>query len=197
MYRLIIDTALDYSYLGILKDRDIIFESYDKGSNNHSETLMPKLEKALKDLNLELKDMNELYIGIGPGSYTGVRIAVVIGKMLAVMNNTPLFEVSSLALLASSKLTESYPFIDSRRGNAYTTHFTIKDNNLVRLEDDKLVSISSYFTDEMKEKIINEGKPNPILIIDSNLFMKVEDINNLSPNYIQLVEAERIRLGLK
>ena len=59
MFRLVCDTALDYSYLAILKDNILLFESYEKGSNNHSETLLPTLDNALKDLNLELKNIDD------------------------------------------------------------------------------------------------------------------------------------------
>ena len=45
--------------------------------------------------------------------------------------------------------------------------------------------------------IIKESKPNPLVIINSDLIERVEDVNSLSPNYLQLVEAERIKMGLK
>ena len=197
MYRLVIDTALDYSYLAILDNGNILYESYDLGKNNHSETLLPKLESSLKDLKLSLKDMEEVYVGIGPGSYTGVRIAVVIGKMLAAMNNIKLYSFSSLALLVSSIKHESYAFVDCRRGNAYSAHFDYKDNKTIRLSIDSVVEVSSYFKNISEDLIIKESKPDPVNLINSNLCTLVSDTNALSPNYLQLVEAERIKMGLK
>lgn len=197
MYRLIIDTALDFSYLALLKDEQILEESYEKGSNNHSETLLPKLETTLKNHNINLKDIEEVYVGIGPGSYTGVRIAVVIGKMIAVMNKNKLYEFSSLASLATSALKECYAFVDCRRGNAYTAHFDYKNNEIVRLSADSMVEVNSYFNGINEDMIIKEGKPNPLLIIKSSVSKLVEDVNSLSPNYLQLVEAERKKLEEK
>lgn len=197
MYRLVLDTALDYSYLGILEDDNILYESYELGKNNHSETLMPKLESALKDNNIALKDIKEVYVGIGPGSYTGVRIAVVIGKMLTVMNNITLYTFSSLFSLVSNKTFECYAFVDSRRGNCYTAHFDYKDGKFIRLTEDSVEVIKDYFKDTDENIIIKESKPNPLVIINSDLIERVEDVNSLSPNYLQLVEAERIKMGLK
>jgi len=196
MFRLVVDTALEYSYLGILKDDIVIFESYEKGSNNHSETLLPKLENALKENNLSLKDIDEVYTGIGPGSYTGVRIAVVISKMIYAMNNIKLYVFSSLASLASSRVGESYVLVDCRRGNAFTAHFNV-NNDILRLSDDEVVVINDYFKDIDESLIIKEAKLDPVKLIHSKEVKLVEDGNSLSPNYLQMVEAERIKLGLK
>lgn len=195
MLRLFIDTALSHSYLAIVKDLTVLKESYTLGSNNHSETLFPELESMLNELGVTLKDIEEIYVGIGPGSYTGVRIGVVIAKMLGVMNNSKVYKVSSLAFLASSKEGISYPFVDCRRGNAFSSKFECLDK-VNRLEEDKVIKIDEYFNDSNKEFIITEGKPNPIKLIDSKEATIVDDINNLSPNYLLLVEAERIKKGL-
>ena len=196
MFRLILDTALEYSYLALLKDNQILNEAYDKGSNNHSETLMPKLELVLKENDITLRDINEVYVGIGPGSYTGVRIAVVIAKMIAAMNNIKLYKFSSLLSIASSVNGKSYPMVDCRRGNAYTASFDYKDGSLVRLEEDKIVKILDYTSKIDNSYILTSGKPNPLTLINSPDTKLVEDVNALSPNYLQLVEAERIKKGL-
>jgi len=196
MFRLVIDTALDYSYLALIKDFEILSESYDKGSNNHSETLMPKLENTLKENKISLKDVEEVYVGIGPGSYTGVRIAVVIGKMIAAMNNIKLYSFSSLAGLASSVNKESYAFVDCRRGNAYAAHFKYENEKLIRISEDDVVVIQDYFSNVDEDMIVKEGKINPFIII-RDCSSLVEDVNSLSPNYLQLVEAERKKLEEK
>ena len=196
MIRMIVDTATSYYYLSILKDDEILDEAYEYGQGNHSETLMPRLEKMLKDNNITLKDIDEVYTGIGPGSYTGERISVVIAKMIWALNNTKIYKFSTLALIASSKNGESYPYIDARRGNAYIAHF---DNDFNRLMDDEVVCVSEFFANKEKDKelIIESGKPNPIKLIHSNEVSLVEDTDKLTPNYIQLVEAERKRRGLE
>ena len=194
MYRLIMDTATNYSYLALIKERKVIDYIYEAGASNHSETLMPRLEAMLKKNNIVLKDVEEVYTGIGPGSYTGVRIAVVIAKMIGAMNNIKVYEFSTLSLIASSVDTESYPLIDARRGNAYLSHF---DKDLNRLMDDEVVNVNEFFNGKNKELIVESGLPNPIKLINSKEVKLVEDIDKLSPNYIQLVEAERIRRGLQ
>ena len=199
MLKLVLDTATDHYYLALVKDNQVLAEAYEYGAGNQSETMMPGLEKILKENNLTLKDVNEVYVGIGPGSYTGVRIAVVIAKMLGIMNNISVYQFSTLALIASSVSHESYPMIDARRGNAYLSHFTLSDNKLVRLEDDQVVSISDYFkgNEDEEKKMVSEGKPDVVKLLSSGEAKLVKDINALTPNYLQMVEAERKRRGLE
>lgn len=195
MYKLVMDTASDYYYLAILNDFNILSERYEKGFSNHSETLMPNLEGMLLNNNISLKDIKEVYVGIGPGSYTGERIAVVIAKMLAEMNEIQLYKFSTLALIASSKTGEVYPYIDARRGNAYIAHFDNHDN-LKRLMDDQVQNIDEFFIDKDKSLLLSSATPNIIALLKSDEIVKVDDPSNLTPNYIQLVEAERKRRGL-
>lgn len=193
MIKMIIDTATEYYYLALLDDETIIDEAYEKGNSNHSETLMPRLEIMLKDHNLVLKDIKEVYTGIGPGSYTGLRIAVVIAKMIGSLNKIDVYEFSTLALIASSVNLDSYPLIDARRGNAYISHF---DKNLNRLMNDEVLSVDEFFKDKDRSLIVTNGKPNPIKLLRSKEPHLAKDIDKLTPNYIQLVEAERKRRGL-
>lgn len=193
MIKMIIDTATEYYYLALLDDEIIIDEAYEKGNSNHSETLMPRLEIMLKDHNLVLKDIKEVYTGIGPGSYTGLRIAAVIAKMIGSLNKIDVYEFSTLALIASSVNHESYPLIDARRGNAYISHF---DKNLNRLMNDEVLSVDEFFKDKDRSLIVTNGKPNPIKLLRSKEPRLVKDVDKLTPNYIQLVEAERKRRGL-
>lgn len=199
MIKLVLDSSTDYYYIALLNDMDIIKERYEYSKQSSSESLMVDLENILKDSNLTLKEVEEIYVGIGPGSYTGIRVAVTIAKMLWALSNARLYSFSTLSLIASSKELESYPLIDARRGNAYISHFTIKDGILTKLEDDKVVSIDEYFKDKEEDRnlIVENGMPNIKLLLNSSLLTEVKDGDALTPNYLQLVEAERKRRGLE
>ncbi|MCB9498381.1 MAG: tRNA (adenosine(37)-N6)-threonylcarbamoyltransferase complex dimerization subunit type 1 TsaB [Bacillales bacterium] len=198
MYKLIMDTASDFYYLGIVKDSEVLKEEYALGASNHSETMMPSLSKMLDSLNLKLKDMEEIYTGIGPGSYTGERIAVVIAKMIAIMNKAKLYSFSTLSLIASAKDGEVYSLIDARRGNAYMAHFINTKDSIKRLSEDEVINTEEYFIskEDKKSLIVTSTKPDVIKLLNSDEVKIVSDPSSLSPNYIQLVEAERKRRGL-
>ncbi|MBU1144423.1 MAG: tRNA (adenosine(37)-N6)-threonylcarbamoyltransferase complex dimerization subunit type 1 TsaB [Firmicutes bacterium] len=191
--KLVIDTATNYVYLSLLINNIEVDYKYQEGINNHSVTIIPLLNEVLQRANLTLRDLDEIIVGIGPGSYTGVRIGVSVAKMIGYLNRIPLFTVSSLALMASSS-DEKYvlPFIDARRENAFMGLYKQTSEGIICIKNEALENVESY-TNGIEEpfEIIKEGKPQIEKIIKSNLLNLVEDVHSLVPNYMQITEAER------
>ena len=64
-----------------------------------SEFMIPVIDKALKECNITLKEINQVVLGIGPGSYTGVRIPLTIAKVLNASEGIEVVCLSSLQIL--------------------------------------------------------------------------------------------------
>ena len=71
MKRLILDTSTDYFFISFVEENKILSERYEYAKGNQSEIIMVNLENMLKETSLSLSDFSEVYVGIGPGSYTG------------------------------------------------------------------------------------------------------------------------------
>ena len=192
--RLVIDSATKYLYVALFDGYDCLDKYYAEGVNNHSVNLMPEIEKQLTKNGVSVKDLDEIYIGIGPGSYTGLRVGVVIAKMFGWNNNIPVFTVSSLALMASSFNGEGLVLaeIDARRGNSFLGLYDICEGFLTIQDDEQLTNLEEYKLSIGKEfTAVSFGEPNMEMIIKSNIFSPVEDIHGLNPNYLRITEAER------
>lgn len=192
---LLIDTATKYIYLSLVIDQVEKQFVYQEGINNHSVTIIPMLSDILEKENITLQDLDEVIIGVGPGSYTGVRIGVTVAKMIGYLNHIKVSTISSLAIIASASTKEYIlPYIDARRGNAFMALFQIQDGVLQRLEEDCLDNIQTYQNKHNIEvDFIAEGKPEISLLLGSSLLTEVVNIHELKPNYLQITEAERNR----
>lgn len=192
--RLVIDSATKYLYVALYDDFECVSSYYEAGKNDHSVKLMPEIERTLVENNLKVKDLDEIYIGIGPGSYTGLRVGVVIAKMFGWNNNIPVFTVSSLAMMASS-INENglvLPEIDARRGNSFLGLYDIEEGYITLQEEEQLTNLEEY-KDSIKGdfKVVSSGKPDLEKIIKSKMFNRIQDIHGLNPNYLRITEAER------
>ncbi|MDP3130596.1 MAG: tRNA (adenosine(37)-N6)-threonylcarbamoyltransferase complex dimerization subunit type 1 TsaB [Bacillota bacterium] len=117
---LFVDTATKSVLLALVTDGVVTDLVCQEGQNNHSVTILPLLDDLLKRQSVTLRDLTGIVVGIGPGSYTGVRIGVSIVKMIGYLNAIPVSTVSSLALLASGASDGIVvPFIDARRESAF------------------------------------------------------------------------------
>lgn len=192
--RLVIDSATKYLYVALLEDYKVLGVYYKAGKNDHSVHLMPEIEKLLKENTCKVSDLDEIYVGIGPGSYTGLRVGVVIAKMFGWNNNIPVFTVSSLAMIASSCNSEGLVLaeVDARRGNSFLGLYDISEGYLTLQEEEQLTNLEEY-KNALKGTytVLSEGMPDMEMIIKSKMFNHVEDIHGLNPNYLRVTEAER------
>ena len=192
--RLVIDSATKYLYIALYEDLECLGKYYQSGKNDHSTKLMVEVERIFKTSNLKIADLDEIIIGIGPGSYTGLRIGVVIAKMFGWNNDIPVKTISSLALIASSNDSNNLIVseIDARRGNSFIGVYRNEGKGLVLAKKEILTNLEK-FTDDLKEsyELVSNGEPNIEKILNSNLLIEVKDIHSLNPNYLRITEAER------
>jgi tRNA threonylcarbamoyladenosine biosynthesis protein TsaB len=99
MVSVLIDCSNVNLAVGLAKDHVIIAKSEHEAWQQQSELLVAELDKLLKKTHLTRADLNEVVVSKGPGSYTGVRIALSVAKVLSFALNAPLFLASSLEMM--------------------------------------------------------------------------------------------------
>lgn len=192
--RLVIDSATKFLYIGLFENAELLGKFYEAGHNDHSVKLMSEIENLFMRYKLRISDIDEIIIGVGPGSYTGLRIGVVVAKMFGWNNSIPVKTVSSLALIASSSDSSKLllPEIDARRGNSFLGLYQNSSKGLSLVEKEQLTNLEEYKESLQKEyEVISFGEPNIGKLLNSDLLCLVKDIHGLNPNYLRITEAER------
>lgn len=188
MYKLFLDTCYKNLNIIILKD-DTVLDYYSEECNKkQSEYLFTKLDELFKKNSVSKKDLGEVYITIGPGSYTGVRIALTLAKVLCSIKNIPLYIISSLKLYAGGN-PNTLVLMDARASRAY---IGIYDNNKEILKDQikylKDIDPKGYNIVLDGELINKEHKDVDIVSAFNNTkkeFIKVDDPDTLVPIYLK------------
>ena len=111
-------------------------------ARGHAEALMPMLEAAMDDAKLSFSELDLVAATLGPGSFTGVRVAIAAARGLALATNAKLWGTDSLTVMARGVLADhaSAPFavsVDAHRGMLYLGIF---DGDGARLEGPLLLS---------------------------------------------------------
>ncbi|MBN2493003.1 MAG: tRNA (adenosine(37)-N6)-threonylcarbamoyltransferase complex dimerization subunit type 1 TsaB [Deltaproteobacteria bacterium] len=122
---LALDTATRHSAVALL-DGDAVLASACEPARNHSAGLLPAVDGLLRQVGLEPRDIEALACGIGPGSFTGIRIGLSTAKALAFSLDVPLVGVSSLRALAAGARAraaelsaEICPALDALKGEVF------------------------------------------------------------------------------
>lgn len=206
MICLFFDTSSDLLKVSLIKDDNIIFDKELHTKNDHSSYLVPTIDEAFKSNNIDFKELDEIIVGNGPGSFTGTRISIAVAKTYAFSFNIPVYMISSLEeLIYDNDGYDFYvPIIEEKKDNLY---FSIFDKDKKRVMDD------TYSSTEYMYKKLEELDGKILLISLSNKeyekydtvkasinalnIMKNIDVNNekvnphlLKPNYIKKIEAE-------
>lgn len=149
-------------------------------ANIHASMLTVFIEQAITKANIELKDLDAIAVGAGPGSYTGLRIGVSTAKGLCYALGIPLISCSSLYNLylnAKNRIqtveAQIIPLIDARRMEVYTCRFNY--------DGTWLDTAKALIIDEESFKSQLEGNYT-VFIGDGTI--KVEDLYKHSANAI-------------
>ena len=188
MNSLIIDSATKTLYIAIVSDDKLVFESYLEGRNDHAKNIVKTIEDGLKASKLDVNDLNEVVVGVGPGSYTGCRMAVTVGKMFTMMPNLKLCKVSTLKLISSSKKGIVLSRISAKHDNYFASIYDTNKNEFVLNE-------GFYNLEEINKYQYTEDVTDEEFKVDYKEVLKAkEEVINpdlLVPNYLRDTEAER------
>jgi tRNA threonylcarbamoyladenosine biosynthesis protein TsaB len=167
---LALDTSTAAMSIAILEAGQLLQEAHIHADRTHSLHLMPMIKQLILDSGMKLADLSAIAIGVGPGSYTGVRIGVTAAKTLAWTLNVPIIGVSSLEAMAlgavmSEEQTEDskeqpqwiVPMMDARRTQAYTGLYCLQGNKWKCLVGDGIRLVSQWM--EQLAQLAEVGQP--------------------------------------
>ncbi|WP_159565002.1 tRNA (adenosine(37)-N6)-threonylcarbamoyltransferase complex dimerization subunit type 1 TsaB [Streptococcus halichoeri] len=143
------DTSNKTLALALLEDDQLLADVTLNIKKNHSISLMPAIDYLVASVDLTPADLDRIVVAKGPGSYTGLRVAVATAKMLAYSLSIDLVGVSSLYALAAP-ITEPgliVPLINARRNNVYVGFY--RDQQAIR--PDKHAPLEAVLAELAKE----------------------------------------------
>lgn len=120
---LAVDTSTAAMSVALLEGEQLVRESLYHAERNHSIFLLPMIHALLLQQEQELANLQAVAVGIGPGSYTGIRIGVTTMKTIAWSCKLPIVGVSSLEAMALGGWeTDGYSVVNSdvRKVNSVT-----------------------------------------------------------------------------
>jgi tRNA threonylcarbamoyladenosine biosynthesis protein TsaB len=107
-----LDTSGYVNAVGISDDDRVLADASFPARTDSLEQIVDNIDSVLKSAGLSLKEVEGIGVGLGPGSWTGIKVGVTVGKMLAFSTNKPVCGIPTLEALAFAARDKS-PFICS------------------------------------------------------------------------------------
>lgn len=146
MFILGIETSTKTGSVAVLSERGIAAQYSLNIEITHSERLMSTVDRVLKDTGIGIADMDGFAVAIGPGSFTGLRIALATVKGLALATTKPVAAVPTLQALAWNLPYAAYPvcpLLDARKNEVYAGLYRFEGNDLLPITAEAAVSIKA------------------------------------------------------
>lgn len=130
-YTILIDSSVSDLSVAIARDSTVLASTQYDAWQKQSELMVDELDKLLIQLSISRDEIKDICVGVGPGSYTGVRISLTIAKVISLALHVPIYPMSSLQIL-SKKDCPSICLINARSGRSYigvynNEHVIVKD----------------------------------------------------------------------
>lgn len=199
MKTIVMDTSNAYLVIALYQDDQCVDKYQEDGNKRQSEYALTYLDEMLKKHQWEILDVEMMVITVGPGSYTGQRVALTIAKTLAAISDIKIKAVSSLHGYVGSN--KAISIIDARSKKIFVG---VYNNNKAVIED-QLMLIEDFATfrqQYLEYPVYGDsdivGLEKMTIDLSENIYQAsksveiVEDVDNLVPRYLKDVEAKKI-----
>ena len=219
---LVLESSGLVASVAVVTEEKLIGEYTTNFKKTHSQTLLPMMDTLLKMIGIPVQEMDAIAVSGGPGSFTGLKIAVATAKGLAFAKDIPCVPLSTLEAMAYGHTDEDGIIccaLDARRKMLYAAFFECKDGKITRLTEDSQIPAEEAAEVAAKygKKLILAGDGAKILaerledknaefvfpqncdIVDSRGMLAAaegkEEISSLKllPRYLRKPQAERDR----
>jgi tRNA threonylcarbamoyladenosine biosynthesis protein TsaB len=133
-----LDNSMDFLNLVLGREDRLIEERHTRAERHSSEVLPVHVSRLLADHGYTVKDLSALFVTLGPGSFTGVRVGLAFCKGLAEGLGVPLLGVPTPDVLAFPfafmEGSHLCPLIDAKKGEVFFALYRVSAGAVIRID---------------------------------------------------------------
>lgn len=172
----------------------MILERSWNSTGSHSKIITSELASSLKEAQLSTANIEQILVGVGPGSFTGIRIGLNLAKSLSYSHSLPIYEYSTLLGLAELSKDVGKPVLSVINAFRDLVYCAIYDQT-PEGHWEVLLEPSALTLDEIREKL---KKPEYSVVGDAaETFVSEIKLDSLELNLTGLVPKAKSYLSLK
>ena len=194
MLTLCIDTAYKYLTCALIRDDQILAAYSRECFKQQSEQVFTAIKEVFAQAQVRKEDIDSICISEGPGSYTGVRIAMTIAKVIGELKPCDVYTISSLRLYAANR-SNCMAVMDARADRVYVGVYngseTILEDCALPIKDIDAKDYLVVGDGALLGRENDYGDIPQAFLLTRNLWQKAEKIAYLTPKYLKESESYR------
>ncbi|RRD39176.1 tRNA (adenosine(37)-N6)-threonylcarbamoyltransferase complex dimerization subunit type 1 TsaB [Leptotrichia sp. OH3620_COT-345] len=196
-----ITTATKTASVSLCSENRILGEIRVEVAKTHSTTILEQIDRLFEWTGKKIKEVDKVTVSSGPGSFTGVRIAISVVKGLFYGKDVEIYEVNELDALAHQACSvidnisekedsgiKIYSMIDSGKEKIYYSVYEIEEKgNLKKIKD--------YKADKLQNIIENIGNKDTVFLTGGGAFNYKEKIVEISEGKVKFLNDRNIGIS--
>ncbi len=140
---LLLDASSSLCSVALLSEQGDYWKSEDQ-PRRHAQRLLPMVDELLHEAGLSRTQIDGIAFGRGPGSFTGIRIAVSVAQGISLGLDIPVCGVSSLQLIAQAVFEQNpatekvLVIMDAHMGEVFWGQFSVSGGSVSSLSDERV-----------------------------------------------------------
>ena len=203
-------TTTKLAGLSLYKKDKLLGEIHVEMAKTHSTTILEQIDSLLKWTGKKLDEIENVIVSIGPGSFTGVRIAISVVKGLFFGKNVNFYEVNELDAfgfqgyynlkinLENEENVKIYSLIDSRKEKVYCAAYEIFNgkagNRLKLVKNYEVMKLDNVIEEIIENKQNGENNKKIYLIGDAVFNYKVKILDKLG-DFVRIFEDKNLAIN--
>lgn len=201
MKTLCMDSAHRHLVIVLAEDQEMRASFEAECWKHQSEAIFQQLIRCMEQARWQSEDIDEVVITDGPGSYTGVRIAMSIAKVFCTTMNKPLSCLSTLQLYAGME-QDAFVMLDARSQRAYCARYhkgvLMGEESIATLDDIREMVAKNPSHQLFGDCALIDQSAQPISLCEHFISLlpkarRVENIHTLTPRYLKEKEAYKVK----
>ena len=203
-------TTTKLAGLSLYEKDQLLGEIHVEMAKTHSTTILEQIDSLLKWTGKKLDEIENVIVSIGPGSFTGVRIAISVVKGLFFGKNVNFYEVNELDALGfqgyynlkinleNEENVKIYSLIDSRKEKVYCAAYEIFNgkagNRLKLVKNYEVMKLDNVIEEIIENKQNGENNKKIYLIGDAVFNYKVKILDKLG-DFVRIFEDKNLAIN--
>jgi tRNA threonylcarbamoyladenosine biosynthesis protein TsaB len=183
-----IDTSTKVATAALIREDNLLGETFLHTGTNHSRHLLPLIAELLRLCQIQPKQLQAVAVALGPGSFTGLRIGLATGKGLASALGIPLIGIPTLDGLAYNLTGVGgvvCPILDARKKQVYTALYSRVGASSPNGREGKIERITPFLVvspEDLATTILDLTRQGPVHFLGDGVPVYREELKRLLPD---------------
>jgi tRNA threonylcarbamoyladenosine biosynthesis protein TsaB len=158
-----IETSGRIGSIALVRDGEVLVEREFEHGLKNAARILPLIDESMRSLGWKPMELTEIHVSIGPGSFTGLRVAATLAKTLSMTTPAKLVAVPTVRVLAQNAPAEATNLLivlDAKRGQIFTARFARSGDSWVEHEPAHLDTLAAALARSPRPvHLLGEGIP--------------------------------------